>query len=226
MSNQSTKLKLLKYPICFLFYLLFSTNIYCQQSSLNLYSNWSYFPNQPMSHIDNDDSKFGYNGLSFSYRNINQNLTFYEFELKSGARFKKETESNSKRIYNHVRYEIGKQKKEKLFNKLNFQYGLAFRLFHLYTQTDPQVADAFKSEEHKIGVSAALTTNLIYDINNKFYAQLKISLIDITIAGGVSKTHRPNLPESSRRNGNLDIDYLGAQTLRFGIGYKFNKIKS
>jgi len=96
--------------------MLLYANLYSQESSLNLYSNWSYFPNMVINHIDNGDSKLGYCGLSFSYRRVNENLNFQEYELKSGVKFTSVDESKNKRIYNHIRYEIGKQNKNKIFN--------------------------------------------------------------------------------------------------------------
>jgi len=200
--------------------MLLYANLYSQESSLNLYSNWSYFPNMVINHIDNGDSKLGYSGLSFSYRRVNENLNFQEYELKSGVRFTSYDESKNKRIYNHIRYEIGKQNKNKIFNKFDLQYGLGFRLFHFYNEIDPQVADSFRSDEHKIGFSTALIANLKYDISRKFYAQLKVSLIDFTIAGGISEAYRPDLPRDQQTNWNIDIDYFGEQSLRLGIGYK------
>lgn len=214
----------MKHLVCLIAVVFFCSNLYSQQSSLNLYSNWSYFPNLKFSHIDNGDSKIGYNGLSFSYRRVNENLTFHEFELKSGLRFKSENEIDNKRFYNHFRYEIGKQKKEKLFNKINFQYGLALKLFHLYQQTDQQAPNLFESTQHTIGLNTGLVTNFEYDISEKFSIQLKATLINMAFAGGVSKTDRPDIPEDQRSNFDIDIDYFGEQSLRFGIGYKIGKM--
>lgn len=93
-------------------------------------------------------------------------------------------------------------------------------MFHFYNEIDPQVADSFRSDEHKFGFITALLANLKYDISRKFYAQLKVSLIDLTFAGGISQAYRSDVSRDLQRNWNIDIDYFGEQSLRLGIGYK------
>jgi len=69
-----TILKSLKYQISMLIFLLFCSTASSQESSVNLYSNWSYFPDREIMHIGLGGSKMGYSGLSFSYKKMNQNL--------------------------------------------------------------------------------------------------------------------------------------------------------
>lgn len=213
----------MKNLICLLAFIIFSLTVFGQQSSLNIYSNWSYFPGQSISHLDNDFSKIGYNGLSFSYRKANEKLNFQEYELKTGLRFKKESTQNTKKIYNHIRYEIGKQKEEKLFNTFTLQYGFTFKLFQFYEQIDPQAIDMFTIKHHTLGLSAGLLTNIEYDLSSNLYVQLKVTLFDIMFRMGTSENDRPDIANELRKVNNFDIDLLGEQSLRFGIGYKIGK---
>jgi len=87
MKYTNTILKSMKYQIFLLIFSFLWSNAWCQESSVNLYSNWSYFSGYSKTHIDSGDSKVGYSGLSFSYKKMNQKLRFHEFELQTGLRF-------------------------------------------------------------------------------------------------------------------------------------------
>jgi len=220
MNNPYIKLKSFKYQACLLFSLFFCLNVYSQESSINLYSNWTYFPGHVTSHIDLGGSEAGYDGLSFSYKKINQNLRFHEFELKIGLRLPNVPEASGINAYNHFRYELGYQIPLGLSKKFAFEYGAGFKLYHYYLKIEPKVSTQFNSYNNIIGVGAAFLTGINYNINSKFYLQFKAILFDSTFNAHYARVDRPDLPESLRRNGNFDFDLQWTRSLRFGVGYK------
>lgn len=213
-------IKYFKYQVSLLIFLFFCSNAWSQESSFNLYSNWSYFPN---THIYSGDSKVGYSGLSFSYKKMNRKLRFHEFELKTGLRFRNTNEASGSRVYNHFRYELGKQKPLGSSEKFVFEYGGGLRLFHSYRMTDPQATNLYRNSNSVIGIGPAFLTGFTYNFTGNFYVQLKAILFDLTFKLNTAKNDNPNIAQNLRNSGHFDIDLKIVQGLRFGIGYKIGK---
>jgi len=197
--------------------------IYSQKSSINLYSSFSYFPDEFISQVDNGKSKFGYSGLSIGYRKFNDRLFFREFELKSGYRIGNRSEVTRTAIYNHIRFEFGKQNSKKLLKSLNLQYGLALKMFHFYNHIDPKVENLFSYNEDVFGFGTALFAGIDYDLTNRFMVQLKVNLVDFTLANTIFSNHQPGIPSEERTITENRIDLFGEQSVRLGVGFKFGK---
>jgi len=223
MKYTNTILKQLKYQVALLTFLFFGSNVWCQQSSINLYGNWSSFPDRVFTHIELGDAKVGYSGLSFSYKKMNQKLRFHEFELKTGLRFQNTTEVSSRSVYNHLRYELGKQKPLGSSEKFAFEYGGGLRLFHSYRMTDPKAINSYRNSNNVIGIGPAFLTGFNYNFTGNFYVQLKAILFDLTFKINSTKTDNPSIPIDLRRNANFDFDLIIVKGLRFGVGYKISK---
>lgn len=209
--------------VCLIIVAFFSSNLYSQKSNLSLYSSFSYLTNEAVSHINNGDSKFGYNGLSLGFRKFNDRLFFREFELKSGYRIGPQNEVTRTAIYNHIRFEFGKQHSKKLLNNLNLQYGLALKFFHFYNHHDPEAADLFSFNKDVLGFGAALFTGIDYDLTERFLVQLKVNLIDFTVGTTFFVDHNPDLTSEERAKRENYTKLFGEQSIRLGVGYKFGK---
>lgn len=203
--------------------LLVWSNVYCQDSSLNLYSNWTYYPNDVITHIDIGDAQIGYSGLSVSYKKINQKLRFNEFELKTGLRFPSNDQASQSRVYNHIRYELGKQKPFGSSKKNNFEYGGGVRLFHFCHMTNSKVPTSFTNSLNITGIGIAFLPGINYHLNDNFYVQFKAILLDLTFDLYTTKTNRTDIPINLRNNGSFNMNLRFIQGLRFGIGYAIGR---
>jgi len=213
----------MKFIVCLITMLVFCSILYGQESSLNLYSSFSFFPNESISHVDYGNSKFGYNGLSLGFRKFNERLFFREFELKSGHRAGTQNEVAKTAIYNHIRFEFGKQHSKKLLDKLDLQYGLAFKMFYLYKHHDPEAPNLFSYNKDMIGFGTALFASIDYDFTERLLVQLKVNLIDFTVGTTLHYTNRPDIPEAERSSRENHTNLFGEQAIRLGVGYKFGK---
>jgi len=209
--------------VCLITIIVFCSNLYSQESSLNLYSSFSYLPNESISHINNGDSKFGYSGLSLGFRKFNERLFFREFELKSGYRIGPQNEVTRTAIYNHIRFEFGKQHGKKLLDNLDLQYGLALKFFHFYNHQDPEAADLFSFNKDVLGFGAALFAGIDYDLTKHFLIQLKVNLVDFTVGTTFFVDHSPDLTSEEKTKRENYTNLFGEQAIRLGVGYKFGK---
>ncbi len=191
-----------------------------QQHSLKTYANTLFLYSIPASKpFDYEERIVNFNGITGAYRIVNERSFFHQLEARLGIKKVNQLNGSFERLSTHLRYEFGKYLPRKLFNTIEVFFSASIRFSYLNEKIEVPSYDTFPIELNTSGIHLSIAAGFEYDITDRLYLEMGISVNDVIIGVESRYKDNPAFTERQKQFGGYFLDALNERSLRLGIGY-------